>query len=1313
MSNVNPFTKMLNSKCSVTLIMLSAVCFYGAIANDSENVMFVSASHGKDSSPNCTKANPCKTIDRVLNLASAFNSTAIFATKGNYSMNASHHFERMSSFRLSGNASSREDVQITCTGNVSISFILSENITIEGIKFVKCGGWHPSSVEWKNYYSLEGARFKTALDFRYCRGLRISEVEISESPGLGANLYDVGGVVEFSNVLLADNHAQDVNDDVGISLADDTTYVHSGGGVNLKLNRYGYDTTNVTPSQHDSYQHNNSYIFTSCQFIRNEAIFSNAMEQIDPEAPHSALTDGGGLAMYFTGNASSCTVKIEACDFNYNRAMRGGGLRVVIQDNSQENSLQLQNTNFTENNATLGGGGANLVHIPDKHKYLRLNHFKVTNCLFIENRAAWGGGTSVYGRTILRKFRKHMHPSVILVHFIHCRWLGNVGSIGAAVETFLQNDNTDLIGPEIPFHVCFENDTVFDNNRVVSTEEYLTTGEGSVYSVEVPLIFRRNALFTNNNHSALVLDGSTVELHDRLDFINNTGLRGGAMAMYGRSRVVFNRSSILNFERNTCVYKGGALYVQAPGSPLARVNSSIVNVHACFFGYVDPKADYDDWNTTVIFKDNSAPTGKSIYATTLNDCGKIDRKKQNNILKWTFVKFPNNTNEVATDPVEISYNPEDWNVAPGEVFNPTVVLLDEFGNPVSGIVEVTVIGRSESVNLISSNLFLATDKKIRKVRLGGNERAFFSVRLDYIGNKLLSKTIDNVSLRKCYPGFTHLNQTCKCISKTRDHGRGVSHCDLQKKALFIKNGFWAGYLNPHRSEKFFSYICPKGYCNSGFNSSKPYYQYRKDQMCKEGRNQSSILCGECLQNYSIAIGNETCLSNCEYWGLFHLIWIGAIVIVLVIVIMLINVDFFTGYLNAWLYSYQVMDLLTPDEFQFGPFIQFIIGLSHFRLRLFKDGLCLAKRLNDADKLMIMYALPMFVILTVWLLSQLVRRYPQCCLSKRVRAPHRAICTIFVLCYTNITTISLEILHPAKLGSGTNDTVLFQNGSISFFGPKHLAYGLVAILIIITFVLPFPLILLFRPFLTKGLRPILNLDHWRPYFDAFQGCLKDQYRWCAAFYFICRLGILLVFTYLSDGLVRRMILQSACILILVIFSSLRPYKEARDVGPEERSYEWINISDVAVLTTLTLISVLSAPVDSSYQAPEDAKTCLKCIVQTLAYGPLIVLVVLAFRVLRNRCPGITLNCCAPPEDDDALTFMSESSVTTPSTSPRGTPSIWDVSDTQQNRGSQQSGRGSQDSRRGSIRSNRRSQQNSKESKQSNSGSQEGYRGGNPV
>ena len=770
------------------------------------------------------------------------------------------------------------------------------------------------------------------------------------------------------------------------------------------------------------------------------------------------------------------------------------------------------------------------------------------------------------------------------------------------------------------------------------------------------------------------------------------------MAMYGRSRIVFHKDSTLNFEGNTCDDKGGALYIQAPGSPLAHVNATLANVHTCFFGYFPhPLADYDDWDVTVVFKDNSATTGKSVYATTLKDCGQTNEKKpKGNILNWKFVKFVNNsTSEVATDPVNMSYHKKDWIVAPGEVFNAKIELRDEIGNLVSGIVDVTIAG--SFVNLSNpSKLFLATNGKIRQLSLSGKEKSHFSVGLHFIGSQVLRTRIENLTLKECYPGFIHSSKTqqCECMNKTSELGKGVSHCDPDGKTLFVKKGYWAGFVpNKPRRDKFATYFCPIGYC-----SSTGVYKYRKGHVCRSGRNQTTVLCGECKKNYTISFGSEQCVFPCPPWHLLFLVLIAVIVGVLVILTMLIDLDVFTGYLNAWLYSYQVMELLTPDEFQFDPFMEFFIGLSNLRIQLFRHSFCLAEGLDDADKLVIMYALPTFVMLVVWVLTQLVTRYPDWCFSRRVRAPHRAICTIFVLCYTNITTISLKILDPAKFGSHT--VVLFQNGKLPFFEGKHLVYGILAIIYIIVFVVPFPMILLFRPFLTTGLRPVLNLNRWMPYLDAFQGCLKNHYRWCASFYFIGRLGILLIYTYLPHGSVKQLVTQSVCILILVVFASLRPYIEARDVRQGERSYGWINVSDVVVLTTLSLISVLSAPIDSSYPASSSEKQCLRIVVKVLAYGPLLVAIALGYRFLSNRCPRINFNCCIPPEDDELLPSMSETSEA-PQSSSRGTPSIPDEYNTRHSWGSQVEHRskGSQQSKRGSQEGSR--------------GSQEGSRGGRLV
>ena len=1223
---------MLNFIYKLNYTIAFLLC--SVLSSKSANERDIYVSPKRNDSSDCSEKARCKTLDRALRLASGINSTRILVGKGNYLLKTSHSFTRIISFGLYGMSSSRDDVQITCEPNVGLSFTLSGNITFDGVKFQKCGGWRRSSVGVKKYYpGLKGAKLQVALDFRYCRNLRMCNVEVSSSLGLAANLYDVGGLVNFTDSLFADNFAS--NESVTLRseyVSENTKYVYSGGGVFLILNSYGYDTVSVTHSEHDSYQHNNSYEFINCHFIRNEALWLNEKEENKLNTPERPFSRGGGLTVHLTGNASGCVIKIQSCVFTGNKASWGGGLQVELTGKTQNNYLIMKATEFKENVALLSGGGARLGNLPLKRAQRRINRFKMINCSFVNNKALWGGGTSLYGITIPRKCAKQTDSAVTQFFFYGCSWLENTGSVGAAMGAYLyhhnyNHENEDFIGLEIPYRVCFQNDTLFRFNEVVPLHRNLTIGQGTLYSVQVPLIFQRNAKFVSNSQSALVLDGSTVEVHGRLEFINNTGVRGGAIAMYGRSRIVlYENTSKLAFEANKCDDKGGALYIQAPGPPLVSFNATGSDNQACFFGYLNSSKDYDEWNTTVIFKDNIASLGKSVYATTLKNCRRAgESRQQNKVLKWSFVKFENPTQnvstsllqEVATDPVEIRHNKTDWEVAPGEVFNATVQLFDEVGNPVPGIVNVSI--KSSSVRLINpSSLFLATDGKIEHIGLRGEKGIVFSVRLSYIGSQLLEKLLDNVTLTNCHAGFRFSNKTliCECLSAT---DRGVSHCGDDKKTVYIKGGYWAGNVGG----KFATYFCPIGYCNSSTSND---YQYFEGHVCKDSRNQKSILCGECRENYSISFGSEHCLNTCTYWHLFYVVPFGLGLLLIVITVMLIDLDFCTGHLNAWLYSYQVIKLLTPDGFEFDPFIEFVIAFTNVHIRIGKYSFCLAEGLDDADKLMLMYTIPTYVLLVVALLTWLVGRYPNWSLSRKVlkstpSAPFRAVCTILVFCYADITRISLKILDPAKVGS---KTILYDYGEVEFFHGKHRVYGIVAIMYIVIFVLPFPLILLFRPFLARGLRPVLNLNRWGPFFDAFQSCFKDQYRWCAAFYFLCRLGILLIYTYMPASSTKRIVLEGACILILVIFASLRPYKEVSHVNPNENSYGWINRSDLALLTTLSLIAAISTSIESCGATTPNEKRVLKMVLKTLAYVPLLVLLLLGYQRLKTYCMARTFD-----------------------------------------------------------------------------------------
>ena len=1202
-----------------------------------ERITTISISPKGNDTENCgNSSQPCLSLDFAISRArqNGANSTQILAAKGNYSLVKSYSFSNVVNFGLVGQSSNPDDVEVTCETNVSLSFILSDNIYFKGVKLQKCGGWHRSSVNAdKPYRGLNGVSFKTALDFRYCRNIRLFNVEISFSPGLGVNCYDCGGFVNFTNSVFADNVALHsnttfMNGSLKSKGSSGIDYVYSGGGVYLALDPYGHNTVNVTPSEHDSYQHNNKYVFRNCRFLRNEAVWLNRSRVHDfVDTPELPFSRGGGLAIYFRSNASGCSIGLESCVFTSNRAQWGGGLMLEMKERTGNNTFSMEDTTFESNNGLLAGGGVRIGNLI-KGDGRRLNTFTINNCSFANNTAIWGGGTSIYGTTIPGIIK---HIDVTQFFFTKCDWFNNTGTVGAAIGVFLSNQNEDQIGPEVPYHISFSASS-FLRNQVIRMEELVTIGEGALYSVEVPLIFRGNVTFIKNTKSAVALDGSTMEIHDNLHFISNSGFRGGALAMYGRSRIIFKEDSELLFQGNECEDKGGALYIYAPGPPLVGFNATGTNTHICFFGYSDSSVDYDDWKTKVVFRDNKAPyhaAGNSVYATTLKNCREAGEPRQNNsVLRWKFVEFRDangerisRKKEVATDPVDIEYNTTDWKVAPSEVFNASVSLLDEIGNSVLGVVVVKIIPeqKSSSVELYTPSPLFVANGSISYLKLAGKAGEQFSVELSYLGRQVLTETITGLSLKDCNPGFMPWDKMCVCMDSTND---GISRCKSDGKTFYLKQGYWAGSVDG----KFETHFCPTGYCNF----TGPYAtenKYIPTTICNNDREQTSLLCGKCKANYSVLFGGERCSSTCSNWYLFLLLLYGFILLLVVMAIMLIDLDFFTGYLNAWLYSYQVMKIITPEGFTFDPFIEFIIGLANFQFKTGGGGICFAAGLDDADKLAIMYALPTYVLVLVIVLARAVGNHPNWWFSKRVRAaPFRAFCTIFVLCYTDITRISLRILHPAEVGSRI---VVYANGSIDFFSGKHIAYGILAILYILIVVLPFPLILVFRAKLTTCLFPVLNLNRWKPIFDALQNCFKDDYRWCAAFYFLCRLILLTITTYMPSSSIKRALLESVCVLILLTFAFLRPYKEAADVKEDEESYEWINKSDVVLLATLSLIAIFSSPVDGSMSS--STRAYLKAFVYVLAYIPLVVFGAVAVRcVLKWRQARKSLRELAEPE-----------------------------------------------------------------------------------
>ena len=159
---------------------------------------------------------------------------------------------------------------------------------------------------------------------------------------------------------------------------------------------------------------------------------------------------------------------------------------------------------------------------------------------------------------------------------------------------------------------------------------------------------------------------------------------------------------------------------------------------------------------------------------------------------------------------------------------------------------------------------------------------------------------------------------------------------------------------------------------------------------------------------------------------------------------------------------------------------------------------------------------------------------------------QAFTTFLVLSYVKILNTSFKILTPIRLqtahGKYLNETYLYLDGEVLYFGEEHLPYGILAILMLLIFnILPTLLIFLypcsyFRRCLNQcGLQEQVLYT----FMDAFQGCYRHKpldYRHFAAFYLFLRILILSTFFIIGDyTFLCILALISLTVAILIIFA----------------------------------------------------------------------------------------------------------------------------------------------------------------------------------
>ena len=646
---------------------------------------------------------PCKSLRFVLNDNNISNREVLL--QGDHYINDTLTISGIDGLTLRGN-----DSTISCrqpeTNNLNDTgsglFIVNTlNLTVFNVIFEYCGTLQKSTTLRQGM----NVKYHSAVYIINSTNISISNTSFRRNAGRGLSLYDVSGYVYISNCEFIENRLLD----------DEQKILFGGGGMSIEFTYCspGYPHCNQYENTRNK---GNTYVIKDCKFDGNRATKNEVTSQIhiiqfrllaDSNAHNAG--QGGGIHITMKGTSFHNYIAIISCIFHNNSAVYGGGIDAIIQDNSQDNIINVTACTFTNNNALERGGGA--LGVGYTHGYRVTNNTYIAHYTkFINNSAGRGGAVSFFAG-------RHNNASAIRnrLQFANCTWSGNTASIGAAIS-FRPTAGSSLFDGIPPTPLL--SNCVFINNQVDKTAVFLRSatdemtqhqiGSGTLHIESIEVDFDHYIMFNGSTGSAIFATFSQINVlaNTQVEFVNNRATYGGGISLLGFSILYLYTNSHISFVSNHASELGGAVYATSPHQ------LEFIYSHRCFIS-AKPFGHPDMWNTTLIFINNTANYGDSIYADSILPCAKSEfdvMPDVNTALKWKpFEYYPANKEyTIATSPAVINFTlPTE--IAPGERINVHSVSKDDLNQTIITAYQVfldNIVGEAKTSPYISDNELL-------------------------------------------------------------------------------------------------------------------------------------------------------------------------------------------------------------------------------------------------------------------------------------------------------------------------------------------------------------------------------------------------------------------------------------------------------------------------------------------------------------------------------------------------------------------------------------------------------------------------------
>ena len=428
----------------------------------------------------------------------------------------------------------------------------------------------------------------------------------------------------------------------------------------------------------------------------------------------------------------------------------------------------------------------------------------------------------------------------------------------------------------------------------------------------------------------------------------------------------------------------------------------------------------------------------------------------------------------------------------------------------------------------------------------------------------------------CPPGLTlnHDHTTCSCYSILANNR---FHCSVLNKTGFLN---WNGtvWVNATFNESqstgiIYNRFCPLNYCKSANKT----INIGDDPSKQCASNRTGILCGACMENFSLAIGSSRCIECPNSHNVALLLAFAAAGVFLVFFILALNLTVTQGLINGLIFyanivwAYKI--ILFPSEIQENYWLVFLQVFVAWLNLDFGIESCFFVGLDAYWKTWLQFLFPFYI----WAIAGGI--IVACRYSSRITyfIGSRAVpllATLFLLSYMKLLRTIIDATSVAVIAQypqNTSYVVWYLDGNLRYCQHPHIYLFLAAMATLVFLWLPYTLLLLFIQPLRRvsHLRPLKWINKLAPVYDAYFSPLKDKHQyWFGTMLFvrgillivltvtsasnpelnvfILFLSIAFLFFFVSvKHVYKRMtvrILESATLLNLIILSAGTLYKQ---------------------------------------------------------------------------------------------------------------------------------------------------------------------------